>query len=138
MDLNAGTVKRLLMKMMDEKRSKEIQVNVHSPRGFQLLGIQRSCRTGSKSLLLPVMLLRAPESQRERLRAADKFNNCIAAAVHKHAANRGLRYVKERKRRWKGAAPTTPDKPDVASCPVAEMAAVVFRGNKKLSRLQER
>ena len=52
------------MKMMDEKRGKEIQVNVHSPRGFQLLGIQRSCRTGSKSLLLPVMLLHAPASQR--------------------------------------------------------------------------
>lgn len=64
MDLKAGAVKRLMIKMMDKKRGKEIQVNVHSPKGFQLLGIQRSCRTGSKSLLLPVMLLRAPESRR--------------------------------------------------------------------------
>lgn len=61
LDLKAGAVKRLIMKMMDEKRGKEIQVNVRSPRGFQLPGIQRSC---SKSLLLPSTLLRAPESRR--------------------------------------------------------------------------
>lgn len=45
------------MKVMDQKRGKEIHANIHLIRGFHLLGIQRSCGTKSNSLLLPVMLL---------------------------------------------------------------------------------
>lgn len=63
MDLKAGAVERLMLKRMDEKRDKEMPVNVQSIKGFQLMGIQRSYRTSNKSLLFPVMLLHAPESQ---------------------------------------------------------------------------
>lgn len=64
MDLKAGAVERLMLKRMDEKRDKEMSVNVQSIKGFQLMGIQRSYRTSNKSLLFPVMLLHAPESKR--------------------------------------------------------------------------
>lgn len=64
LDLKAGPVERLMLKRMDEKRDKESPVNIHSTSGFQLLGIHRSYRTSNKSLLFPVMLLHAPESQR--------------------------------------------------------------------------
>lgn len=65
LDRKAETIKRLMMMTTtDKKRGKEISVTVHtSPRGFQLMGIRRSCRTSSKPLLLPVMLLRALASR---------------------------------------------------------------------------
>lgn len=64
LDRKAETIKRLMMTTTDEKRGKEISVTVHtSPRGFQLLGIRRSCRTSCRTLLLPVMLLRALASR---------------------------------------------------------------------------